>query len=82
MDDLAKVNDAALLKLDLATLVELDTGGVDEAEVTDVVLTTDVDDHELGFPELFVVRDLVMVLLALTDLVNGAITLELDLDVL
>ena len=55
---------------------------MDEAKITNVVLAILVDDHELGFPELLVVGDLVVVLLSLTDLVDASVTVELDLNVL
>lgn len=80
--DLAKIDYAALLDLNLAALVKLNARCVHKAEITDVVLTVLVDDHELSLPQLLVIGDLVMVLLALTNLKDATVTLKLDFNIL
>ena len=80
--NLAQVDDGALLDLHLGTLVELDSRGVDKAQVPDKVLTTLIDDHELRLPQLLVVGDLIVVSLTLAHLVNCLVAFEQDLYVL
>jgi hypothetical protein len=41
---------------------------MDDAQVSDVELVSLLDYHELAFPELLVVSDLVMVVVSLSDL--------------
>lgn len=55
---------------------------MNETEITDVVLTVLVNDHELGFPKFLVVRDLVMVLFTFSDLEDSTVSIKFDLDVL
>jgi len=51
---------------------------VNNTQVTDKISTILADDHKLGFPEFFVVGDLVMVGVTFTDLENTGITVESD----
>ena len=55
---------------------------MDESEISDVILTTDVDDHELSFPKLLVIWDLVVISLTFTDFEDGSITLKVDFNIL
>lgn len=55
---------------------------MNKTEVTDVVLTTLVDDHELRLPKFLVVGNLIMVRLAFTNFENGPIAFERDLNIL
>ena len=82
VDNLSEVDDGTLLELHLALGVELQSGGVNEAVVTDVVSTVDLANHELGLPKLLVIWNVKVTGLSLTDLVHGAITLNRDLEVL
>jgi hypothetical protein len=54
---------------------------MDDSEITDEVLATLADNHELRFPKLLVVGDLVVVGLTLTDLVDTLGTIDGDLQV-
>lgn len=82
VDDLAKINNATLLDLNFGTLIQLDSGSVNESEVTDVVLATLVDDHELRLPEFFIVGNLIVVGFTLTNFENSTIALKRNLDIL
>lgn len=82
MDDLTKINNATLLDLNFGTLIQLDSGSVNESEVTDVVLATLVYDHELRLPEFFIVGNLIVVRFTLTNFENSTIALKRDLDIL
>ena len=55
---------------------------MDKAEISDVILPTDVDDHELCFPKFLVVWDLIVIGLTFSDLENTSITLESDFHIL
>lgn len=82
VDDLAEVNQAAFVDLDFALGVELQPGGMNEAKISDEVLAVDRADHELRLPELLVVGDVVVARFAFTDLENGPVAVEENLDVL
>lgn len=82
VDDLAEVNQAAFVDLDFALGVELQSGGMNEAKISDEVLAVDRADHELRLPELLVVGDVVVARFAFTDLENGPVAVEENLDVL
>ena len=55
---------------------------MDESKISDIVLTSNVDDHELSLPKLFVIWDLVVVGLSFTNLENSSVSLEVDLYIL
>lgn len=55
---------------------------MDKAEISDVVLTSDVDDHKLCFPKLFVIWDLIVIGFTFSDLENTSVTFESDFDIL
>ena len=82
MDHLAQVDEGVLLDLNLGVHVNLYSGGVNDAKIADEVLAALADDHELGFPELLVVGDLVVVSLTFTDLVDTLGAVDGDLQVL
>ena len=66
--DFTQVNERILLDLNVCVHVNLDSGSVHDAEITDEVLAVLADNHELRLPELLVVGDLVVVGFSLTDL--------------
>lgn len=82
VDNLSKIDDAAFLDLNFRSFVQLYSRGMDESKISDVILTVNVDDHELSLPKLFVVGDLVVVGLTLSNFENGSVSLEVDFDVL
>ena len=47
VDNISEVNDALVVDLNLHFHVNLDTGGVHGAEITDIVLAILADNHEL-----------------------------------
>ena len=55
---------------------------MDESKISDVVLTSKRDDHELSLPKLLVVWNLIMVGFTFTNLENSSVTLENDFNVL
>jgi hypothetical protein len=66
-----KIDQRVLLNLNFSLLVDLNSRGVHDTQVTDEVLAVLADDHELAFPQLLVVRDLVVVGLTFADLENA-----------
>lgn len=82
VDNLTKIDDAAFLDLNFRSFVKLHSRGMDESKISDVILTVNVDDHELSLPKLFVVGDLVVVGLTLSNFENGSVSLEVDFNVL
>ena len=82
VDNLAQVDEHVLLDAHLRVLVDLDSGGVHDAQVTDEVLAVLADDHELGLPELLVVGDLVVVGVTLANLEHAGVTVERDVQAL
>ena len=65
---LSKINERVLLDLNRGVHIYLDSRGVHHTQVTDVIFTVLADNHKLRFPELFVVGNLVMVSLTLSNL--------------
>ena len=55
---------------------------MDESKISDVVLTSKRDDHELSLPELLVVWNLIMIGFTFTNFENSSVTLENDFNVL
>ena len=55
---------------------------MNETQISDVVLTTLVNDHELCFPQLFIIWNLIVIGFTLSNFENSSITLESDLYVL
>ena len=82
VDHLAKINQSILLDLDLSVHINLYSRGMDDTQVTDEVFAILTDNHELRFPQLLVVRDLVVIAFALTDLEDTLGTIDRDLQIL
>jgi len=80
--DLAEVDEGVLLDLQLSVHVHLYPGGVDHAEITDEVLAILAHDHKLRLPQFLVVRDLVVIGLALTDFEDTLGAVNGDFEVL
>lgn len=82
VDHFTKINEHVLLELDFSVLVDLDATSVNDTHITDEVSSIFADDHELTFPELFVVGDLVVVTFTLSYLEDSRVTFERELEVL
>ena len=82
VNNLPEINNAALLNLDFSSLVKFNSRSVHESQVSDVVLASFVDDHELGLPEFLVIGNLIVVRFSLTNLEDSSVPLESDFDVL
>lgn len=80
--NLAQVNQSSLLQLHLYSQVNLDTGCVDYPQVSDIVLVILLDNHELAFPELLVIGDLIVVVVTLTHLELRGVAIKSDHGVL
>ena len=80
--DFAEVDERAFLNLNFAARVQLETRGVHETDVTNKVLAVNLTDHELCFPQLLVVRHVIVTHFTLADLEDGAVTVEADLNIL
>ena len=76
VDNISEVNDALVVDLNLHFHVHLDTGSVHGAEITDIVLAILADNHELRVPQFLVVRDLVVIGLAFSDLENALASID------
>ena len=81
MDNFTEVDKHILLKLDLSVFVYLDATGVNDSHVSDEVSSIFADNHELTFPKLFVVRDLVVVRFTFSDLEDTLVSFERKLEV-
>lgn len=55
---------------------------MDNTQITDVILAILANNHELGFPKLLVVRDLVVVTFTFTNLEYTLLAFERDLKIL
>lgn len=55
---------------------------MNESKISNIVLSSKGDNHELGLPKLLVVWNLIMIGFTFTNLENGSITLENDFNVL
>ena len=55
---------------------------MDNSKISNVVFTTLANNHELGLPELFVVRDLIVVGFSFTDLEDALGSIDGDLQAL
>ena len=82
VDHFTEINQGILLDLDLGVHIDLYSGGMDNTQVTDEVFAILADDHELGLPQLLIVRDLVVIAFAFTDLEDTLGTIDRDLQVL
>ena len=80
MDDLAQVDNRSLLELNLTLLIKLHPGGMDKSHISDIELSIDGANHELCLPKLFVVWNMIMSRFSFTNLVDGSITLDGDLN--
>ena len=79
MNDLSNVDNAALLDLSFRSQVKLDSGGVDVAKISDVVLAIQDDNYELWIHQFLVVRNLVMIWLTFSNFENSSVSLEGEL---
>ena len=82
MHNLAQVDKSILLDLDGRVHVNLYARGVHNTQVTHEVLAILADNHELGLPQLLVVRDLVVVGLTFTHLEDALSAINGDLELL
>jgi len=82
MDNLTEIHDATLKDLDFCSLIKFDSGGVHESKISDIVLTIDTKDHELRFPKLLVVWNLIVIGFSLTNLEDCSVSFEVDLNIL
>jgi hypothetical protein len=80
--NLSKVDDTALLNLHFTPLIQLNSGSVNKAQVSDKVLSVDCHDHKLGFPKLFVVWNLVVIGLTFSDLEASSVSFKSNLYIL
>ncbi len=82
VDYFAKIDEHVLLDLNLRALVNLDSRGVDDSEVANVILSVLANDHQLGLPQFLVVRDLVVVGVTLSNFEYAQTAVEGDCEVL
>ncbi len=78
VDDLSQVNQSSLLQLDLNAQVHLDPGGMHDAQVPDVELVALLDYHELTLPQLLIIGNLIMIVVALSYLELSQVSIEGD----
>lgn len=82
VNNLPEINKHVLLELDFGVFVDLNATGVYDTHIADEVSSIFADNHELTFPELFVVGDLVVVGLTFSDLEDTLVTFKGELEVL
>jgi hypothetical protein len=81
VDNLSEVDNTPFLNLNFRSFVEFNSGSVNKSKISDVVLTSEGDDHELGLPKFLIVWNLIMIGLTFSNLENSSITLENDFNV-
>ena len=82
VDNFTQINKCILLNLDRAVDVNFYSWGMDNTHITDIVLAILAHNHELRFPELFVIRNNVVVWLTFTNFVYSLGTVDRYLKVL
>jgi len=81
MDDLSKINNRPLLKLNFTLGIKFHSGGVNESHISDKEVSINRADHKLCFPEFLIIRDMIMSSFTFTNFVDGSVTLNIDLNV-
>ena len=81
VNDFTQIDEGILLDLNVGLHVDLDTGGVHDAKIADVVLAVLADDHELRLPELLVIGNLIVVGFTFTDLEDTLSTINRDFEI-
>lgn len=81
VDNLSEIDEGSLLDLDFTLLVSLDSGSVNNSQISQEVLSVLLDDHELTLPELLVVWNLEVASFSLSDLEDGFVSLEVDVNI-
>jgi len=82
VNNFTEIDEHVLLELDLRVFVDLNATGVNDTHITDEVSSIFADNHELTFPQFFVVGDLVVVGFTFSDLEDTLVTFERELEVL
>ena len=82
VDDLTQINESVSLNLNRSIDINLYTRSVHNTQVSNVVFASLADNHELGFPQFLVVRDLIVVGFTFTDLEDTLSSIDRDLEVL
>lgn len=82
VNDFAEIYKHVLLDLNFRRLIDLDSRGVNDSKITNEVPSILANNHELRFPKLFVVRNLIVVSVSLSDFKNSEIAIEWYLKVL
>jgi len=81
MDNFTKINQAALLDLNFAFGVKLDSGVVNEAHISKIELTFNRTNHKLCFPKFLVIWNMEMRCFTFSNFVNSSISFNFDLDI-
>ena len=81
MDNLTKIDEHVLLELDLRVFVDLNATSVNDTHITDEISSVFADNHELTFPQFFVVGDLVVVRFTFSDLEDTLVAFKRELEV-
>jgi len=82
MDYFTKINERILLDLNAGVHIHLYARGMHNTKITYVVLSILADDHELRFPKLLVVRDLIVIGFTFTNFEDTSGAIDRDLQVL
>jgi len=82
MNDLTKINNGSFLDLNFTFVIQLDSSVVNETQVSEIKLSVDRNNHELCFPKLLVIRNVVMTGFTLSNLIDSSISFNEDLNVL
>lgn len=82
VDDFAEVDQRILLNLNFSLFVNFYAGSVHNSKISDEILAVLADNHQLAFPELLVVGNLVVVGLALANLEDSLSSVNGDAKIL
>ena len=79
--DLAQIDEGTLMKLKGSIACDLETGCVDHTKITDIEAPIATEDHELGLPKLFVVRNYKVIAVTFSNFVLGGVTVKANLEI-
>jgi hypothetical protein len=78
VDNFTKVNKHVLLNLNFSVLVNLDSGCVNNAQISNIILSVLANNHELRLPKLLVVWNLIVIGVTFSDFKDTRVTVEVN----
>jgi len=82
VNNFSKIDDGSFLNLNFAFGVELDSGVVNEAHISEIELSINRTNHKLCFPKLLVIWNMEVRGLTFANFVNGSVSFNFDFNIL